>query len=85
MNEKLDKVNALISGLRLAQIDFDTLFATNGNLTPLEIIELFLTEQQRKRTEKQNLIRRRRANLPSIKTTESFDFGFQKACQRSRF
>ena len=79
MNEKLDKVNSLILGLRLAPVDFDALFAGKNSLTPFETIELFLTEQQRRRTEKQNLVRRRRANLPSIKTIESFDFGFQKS------
>lgn len=80
MNEKLDKVNALIAGLRLAQVDFDTLLTTKNNLT----IELFLADQQRKRTEKQNLVRRRHANLPGIKTVEGFDFGFQKSVSREQ-
>jgi len=84
MNERLNKVNSLISGLRLVPIDFDALLAAKTNPTPLESIELFLTEQQRQRTEKQNLIRRRRANLPSIKTMESFDFGFQKSVSKEQ-
>lgn len=84
MNERLNKVNSLISGLRLVPIDIDALLAAKTNPTPLESIELFLTEQQRQRTEKQNLIRRRRANLPSIKTMESFDFGFQKSISKEQ-
>ncbi|MDF2597040.1 MAG: IstB binding protein [Clostridia bacterium] len=84
MNDRLNKINSLISGLRLAPIDLDALFKMNTNPTPLESIELFLTEQQLQRTEKQNLIRRRRANLPSIKTIESFDFGFQKSVSKEQ-
>lgn len=84
MNERIDRINAFISGLRLAQVDFETLFTAKSNPTPLETIELFLAEQQRKRTEKQNHVRRRRANLPSIKTLENFDFGFQKSVPKEQ-
>jgi len=77
MNERLDRISSLISALRLSPVAFDDLF--KGSPTPLECIELFLSEQQRLRTEKQNQIRRKRANLPGIKTIEGFDFGFQKS------
>ena len=74
-----DRINALLSSLRLGAVDFDRLFSSRTDLTPLSSIELFLSEQQRLRTEKQNALRRRRANLPKEKTLESFDFGFQRS------
>lgn len=80
MNERLDRISSLLSGLRLSQVAFDDLF--KGSPTPLECIELFLSEQQRLRTEKQNQVRRKRSNLPGIKTIEGFDFGFQKSVSK---
>jgi DNA replication protein DnaC len=84
MNEKINKINSLISGLRLSPVDFDELLVRKANPTPLECIELFLLDQQRQRTEKQNIIRRKRANLPGIKTVEAFDFGFQKSVSKEQ-
>ncbi|AHF10487.1 MULTISPECIES: IS21-like element helper ATPase IstB [Dehalobacter] len=84
MNERIERVNALVSGLHLAPVDLENLYAKKNNLTPLESIEVFLSEQQRLRTEKQNLIRRRRANLPAEKTLETFDFGFQRSVSREQ-
>ena len=75
MNERIERVNALVSGLRLTSVDLEQLYAEKNQLTPLESVEIFLSEQQRLRTEKQNLIRRKRANLPAEKTLETFDFG----------
>lgn len=75
----LDNINSLLSSLRLGAVDFDSLFAAKTDLTPLGSIELFLTEQQRLRVEKQNVLRRKRANIPREKTLESFDFGFQRS------
>ena len=84
MNERIERVNALVSGMHLPAVDLESLFAKRNNLTPLESIEAFLTEQQRLRTEKQNLIRRKRANLPAEKTLETFDFGFQRSVSREQ-
>jgi DNA replication protein DnaC len=84
MNELLVRVNALVSTLRLTAVNFDTLFSERNQLTPLESVEVFLTEQQRARTEKQNLIRKRRANLPAEKTIETFDFGFQRSVSKEQ-
>ncbi|MCO1604746.1 IS21-like element helper ATPase IstB [Desulfosporosinus nitroreducens] len=84
MNERIERVNALVSGMHLPAVDLESLFAKRNNLTPLESIEVFLTEQQRLRTEKQNLIRRKRANLPAEKTLETFDFGFQRSVSREQ-
>lgn len=84
MNKRLEHVNALVSGLRLASVDFGTLYDGKNTLTPLESVEVFLSEQQRLRTEKQNQIRRKRANLPAEKTLETFDFGFQRSISREQ-
>ncbi len=84
MNKTIENIYALISSLRLNSVDFEQLFAERNNLTPLDSIELFLYEQQRIRTEKQNLIRRRRANLPNEKTLECFDFGFQRSISKEQ-
>lgn len=80
----LERVNNLIADLRYAQVDFDALFAGKNSLTPLESVELFLAEQQRLRVLKQNLLRRKRANLPAEKTLDSFDFGFQRSVSREQ-
>lgn len=84
MNERIERVNALVSGLHLVPVDLENLYAKKNNLTPLESVEVFLSEQQRLRTEKQNLIRRRRANLPAEKTVETFDFGFQRSVSKEQ-
>ena len=80
----LERVNNLLADLRYAQVDFDALFAGKNSLTPLESVELFLAEQQRLRVLKQNLLRRKRANLPAEKTLDSFAFGFQRGVSRER-
>jgi DNA replication protein DnaC len=84
MNIRVEKVNALISGLRLAPIDFESLYSGENSLTPIESIEIFLLEQQLIKTEKQNIIRRKRANLPAEKILESFDFGFQRSISKEQ-
>ncbi|MDD4148337.1 MAG: IS21-like element helper ATPase IstB [Candidatus Cloacimonetes bacterium] len=84
MNKRIDHINALISELRMSPIDFDTLYKDKNNLTPLASIEVFLIEQQRIRTEKQNMVRRKRAKLPAEKTLESFDFGFQRSVSKEQ-
>lgn len=80
----METVSSLISTLRLAQVDFDALFAGQNELTPVKSVELFLSEQQNIRTEKQNQLRRKRAGLPAEKTLDSFDFGFQRSVSRQQ-
>ena len=80
----LERVNNLMAGLRYAQVDFDALYAGKNSLTPLESVELFLSEQQRFRVLKQNLLRRKRASLPAEKTLDSFAFGFQRSVSREQ-
>jgi len=84
MMTPLERVNRLLSDLRLAQVDFDTLFAGRNSLTPLESVELFLQDQQRQRALKQSLLRRKRAGLPAEKTLDSFDFGFQRSVSKEQ-
>jgi DNA replication protein DnaC len=85
VNQKaLDRVTLLLGNLRMPPIDFDTIFSGKNNLTPLEIIELFLLEQQRLRIEKQNILRRKRASLPTEKTLATFDFGFQRSVSKEQ-
>ena len=80
----LERVQNLLTDLRMSQVDFDMVFAGKNDLTPLEAVELFLLEQQRMRIEKQNFLRRRRAALPAEKTLQTFDFGFQKSVSREQ-
>ena len=79
-----ERVLNLLSDLRIQPVDFEALYAGRNNLTPLESVELFLTEQQRLRVEKQNLLRRKRAALPAEKTLDAFDFGFQRSVTREQ-
>lgn len=80
----LERVDNLLSDLRLNRTDFDALFAGKNDLTPLGAVELFLLEQQRQRAAKQNLLRRKRANLPAEKTLDAFDFGFQRSVSKEQ-
>jgi len=84
MNSKLERINAIMSSLRLPNLDFDALLSASLNPTPLESIELFLEELLRIRQENQNVIRHKRARLPVVKTLENFDFGFQRSVSKER-
>ena len=80
----LERVVTLMSAMRMTQVDFEHLFSGKNELTPRESVEIFLTEQQRLRIEKQNTLRRKRAALPAEKTLDSFDFGFQRSVSREQ-
>src|SRR5574344_726675 len=84
MTLPLERVNSLLSDMRMPAVDFDAIYDGHNSLTPLESVEIFLREQQRIRTEKQNLLRIRRANLPAEKTLSSFDFGFQRSVSKEQ-
>ena len=79
-----DRVANMMADLRMCPVDFEALYSGKNDLTPLESIELFLTEQQHSRTEKQTILRRRRANLPADKTLDTFDFGFQRSVSKEQ-
>ena len=67
----LKRVNNLLADLRYARVDFGALFSGRNSHTLLESVELFLAEQQRLRILKQNLLRRKRVNLPAEKTLDA--------------
>lgn len=82
MNERLENISAVSSALRLADVDFEALYSGRDDITPLAAVEIYLSEQLKIKTEKQNAVRRKRANLPNEKTLEQFDFGFQKSISK---
>lgn len=84
MQTPTERINSLIADLRLQPVDFDELYREKNKLTPLECIELFLQEESKLRTEKQNRLRRRNAKLPYEKTIEQFDFGFQRSVSKEQ-
>jgi DNA replication protein DnaC len=84
MMRPFDRVSGLLSDLHMNSVDFEALFAGKNSLTPMESIELFLLEQQRLRAQKQNVLRRHKANLPAEKTIDSFDFGFQRSVSKEQ-
>ena len=65
-------------------MDFEALFGTRNNLTPVKSVELFLEEELRLRQEKQNYLRRRNARLPYEKSLDDFDFGFQRSVTKAQ-
>ena len=84
MQTPTERINNLVSDLRLQPVDFDELYKGRNKLTPLESVELFLAEELRLRIEKQNRLRRRNARLPYEKTIEGFDFGFQRSVSKEQ-
>ena len=84
MTSATDRIQNLLTDLRIPQMDFNAIFKDQNDLTPLEAVERFLQEYQRIKIEKQNIIRRKRAALPSEKTLQSFDFGFQKSVSKEQ-
>lgn len=84
MQTPTERINNLLSDLRLQPVDLDKLYKDRNHLTPLESVELFLDEELRLRIEKQNRLRRRNARLPYEKSIEGFDFGFQRSVSREQ-
>jgi len=82
LNNRLKSIQSLMATLRLPPVDFNLLFTSNTEVTPLEAIESFLKEELRVRIDRQNAIRLKQANLPFEKTLESFDFGFQRSISK---
>lgn len=82
MNSKLSNIQSLLTALRLHPVDLGKIFPAGTEATPLEAIELFLSEELHLKTERQNTIRLKRANLPFEKTLDGFDFGFQRSVSK---
>ena len=53
MNERLENIISISSALRLAKVDFETLYKNRDDITPLAAVELYLSEQLRIKTEKE--------------------------------
>ncbi len=77
-----DVINRQIAELRLEPVDFSLLFT--GGLTPLESVERFLSEQICLKEQKAGKIRLKRSLLPTLKTIEEFDFGFQRSITKEQ-
>lgn len=84
MRTPTNHVENLIADLRLAPVDFESVFKAKNNLTPIKSVELFLEEELRLRQEKQNYLRRRNARLPYEKSLDDFDFGFQRSVTKTQ-
>jgi DNA replication protein DnaC len=80
----LERVQNLLSDLRIQPIDFDAIYAGKNDLTPLDAVELFLQEELRLRVQKQTMLRYKKANLPAQKSIDTFDFGFQRSVSREQ-
>lgn len=79
-----EHITGLLADLRLQAVDLNRLYTGRKSLTPLESVELFLQEELRLKTEKQNRLRRKNARLPYEKTIEGFDFGFQRSVSKEQ-
>lgn len=75
-------IQEMLSRLRLEQLDYYTLF--QGELSPLDALKIFLAEQVKLKDHKATLMRIKRSNMPSIKTIEGFDFGFQRSITKEQ-
>ena len=80
----LERIDSLAASMRLAKIDLNGIFLDKNDVTPCRAIELYLEKQLQTRVEKQNLLRRKKANLPFKKTLEEFDFGFQRSVTKEQ-
>lgn len=80
----LERVRNLLNDLHIQPVDFDALYARKDNLTPLDAVELLLQEELRLRVQKQTTARYKKANLPTQKSIDGFDFGFQRSVTKER-
>ena len=79
-----ERIDSLAASMRLAKIDLNGMFLDKNDVTPCHAIELYLEKQLQMRVEKQNLLRRKKANLPFEKTLDGFDFGFQRSVTKEQ-
>ncbi len=79
MTAASERIDSLAASMRLAKIDLNEIFCDKNDITPCRAVEIYLEKQLQMRVEKQNLLRRKRADLPFEKTLEGFDFGFQRS------
>ena len=79
-----ERIDSLAASMRLAKFDLNEIFRDKNDITPCSAVELYLEKQLQIRVEKQNLLRRKRADLPFEKTLEGFDFGFQRSVTKEQ-
>ena len=84
MTTTSERIDSLAASMRLAKFDLNEVFRDKNDVTPCRAIELYLEKQLQMRVEKQNSLRRKRANLPFEKTLEGFDFGFQRSVTKEQ-
>lgn len=84
MNKAIESIELLSAELRLPSVDMAAIYKNNSSVTPLQAVDIYLSEILRLRNEKRSSIRRRRAGLPFEKTLESFDFGFQRSISKEQ-
>ena len=84
MTTTSERIDSLAASMRLAKFDLNEIFHDKNDVTPCRAIELYLEKQLQMRIEKQNSLRRKRANLPLEKTLDGFDFGFQRSVTKEQ-
>ena len=84
MTAASERIDSLAASMRLAKFDLNEIFCDKNDITPCCAVELYLEKQLQMRVEKQNLLRRKRADLPFEKTLEGFDFGFQRSVTKEQ-
>lgn len=82
MNKLEQSIQQLSAAIQLKPIDCHKLFSEG--LTPLQSVEIFLKEQVRLREERANELRLKRSYLPTRKTIQDFDFGFQRSITKEQ-
>ncbi|SDI62225.1 IS21-like element helper ATPase IstB [Desulfosporosinus hippei] len=80
--KSVDSIETMMTKLHLEKVDFHSLFP--GEHSPLESIDLFLSEQIRLKGNKADEIRIKRSGMPQLKTLEGFDFGFQQSITKEQ-
>ncbi|MCO5387618.1 MAG: IS21-like element helper ATPase IstB [Desulfosporosinus sp.] len=78
----VDSIETLMTKLHLEKVDFQSLF--QGEHSPLECIDIFLSEQMRLKEQKVTENRTKRSGMPQLKTLEGFDFGFQQSITKEQ-
>ncbi len=86
MKSNLANIEGTIKALRLEPIDLNNLLNENlkEELSPLQVIERFLSQQVQLKEHKSYEARLKAANFPFIKRIEEFDFGFQQSITKAQ-
>ena len=82
----VSSIETMIKSLRLEVTDFEEFMhkLDKDSMTPLNIISKFLENQLELKSQKAQVARFRRANLPAVKSIKDFDFGFQRSISKEQ-